>query len=86
MAGLSPSSDPGIDVKIVNQLGSVMIEPSRMHERLIIRIGAQSSVAKVRMQHDGCGPLNWRSLGASQADESCPDGMMIFCMAPLKES
>ena len=36
-AGLSPSSDRGMDVKILNQFGSVMIEPSRMQERWIIR-------------------------------------------------
>ena len=43
---------------------------------------AQSFVAKVRMQHDGCGPSDWWSLGASEADESCPDGTMIFCRTP----
>lgn len=60
-----------------------------MQERAIIhyrRAELHDENTLVGMQHDGCGPSNWLSLGASEAEESCPDGMMIGCMDPLKKS
>ena len=62
-----------------------------MQEREIIllrhaELSGESSSIGVGMQHDGGGPLDWLSLGALEADESCPDGMDDLRHGPLKKS